>query len=193
MECKDEHPKLPRPPYAVQGRLRMNTLFLLPLLLYNPGETATAEVRVESRVEGTSYFWKVRNQSAASVTRFEIPQYHGFSYTAPPGWSCQVEAERFVATAQSPNSAIPPGANGEFGLVVTSSGAKLSRVDAQVGLSSGQVIVLSGTWAPTSERPLSLLMASVLAGLFLTHSLILRRRDRRSGSHLGSTDGIRGR
>lgn len=171
----------------------MNTLCLLPLLLCISGETAVAGVRVESRIEGTSYSWRVHNQSAAPVTRFEVPQHHSFNHTAPPGWSCQVEDEWLVATAQAPASAILPGTSGEFGLMVNSAGAKLSRVDARAGLSSGQVIVLSGVWAPTSERPLSLLVGTVLAGLFLLHFLILRRRDRRAGSHLDSADGIPGR
>jgi hypothetical protein len=171
----------------------MNTLLLLPLLLCNPGEATTAEVRIESRVEGTSYSWTVHNRSATSITRFEIQQYHGFNHTAPPGWSCQVQAEQFVATAQDPDSAIPPGQSGEFGLMVSSAGAKLSQVDARVDLSSGQMIVLSDAWAPTSERPLSLLIAGSLAGLFLAHFLVLNYRDRLAASHSDSTDGIRGR
>jgi len=135
-------------------------------------------VRIRADVQSSIYTWEVTNISAPPITRFEISQHHGYYFLGPNGWQVDADNRSFRAWTSDRLRALYPGRTGTFSLRMSSGGAVLGAVRAQVGFESAEPLVFDGVWGTAAEPDnVVLLVALVLLVIMLAHVLLVARRD----------------
>lgn len=136
-------------------------------------------VRIRAEVQSSIYNWHVTNVGAAPITHFEIGQHHGYYFVGPKGWEVDADAHTFRAWTGDRLRALYPGRTGTFSLRMTSGGAVLGPVRAEVGFGSDEPVVFEGVWGTAAEpRRVVSLVALVLLVVMAGHTMLLARRDR---------------
>jgi len=136
-------------------------------------------VRIRADVQSSIYTWQVTNVSAPPITHFEIGQHHGYYFVGPKGWQVDADGRTFRAWTGDRLRALYPGGTGTFSLRMSSGGAVLGPVQAEVGFGSTEPVVFDGVWGTAAEpsRVVSL-VAFVLLAVTVGHTMLLARRDR---------------
>ena len=142
-------------------------------------EMENSGVRIRAEVQSSMYNWHVTNVGAPPITRFEIGQHHGYYFVGPKGWQVDADSDTFRAWTGDRLRALYPGRTGTFSLRMTSGGAVLGPVRAEVGFGSAEPVVFEGMWGTAAEpsRIVSV-VALVLLVVMVGHTLLLVRRDR---------------
>lgn len=139
-------------------------------------------VRIEVTVASHIYRWKVTNLSARPINSFEVGQYHMYNHTVPEGWVMENERELFRARVQDALNAIVPGQSVTFLARVSSAGAVLGRVTAEVGFEgAASPLVMQDVWGAVHE-PMGKILAIplTLSALALLHTWLMTRRKTRT-------------
>jgi len=152
-------------------------------------EAEKGGVRIRADVQSSIYTWQVTNVSAPPVTRFEIGQHHGYYFVGPEGWQVDADDRIFRAWTSDRLRALYPSRTGTFSLRMSSGGAVLGPVRAELGFASTEPLVFDGVWgtAPEPGRVV-FLVALILLVLMLAHVLLLARRDRVDATSPTATD-----
>ncbi len=152
-------------------------------------EVETGGVRIRADVQSSIYTWQVTNVSAPPITRFQIGQHHGYYFVGPKGWQVDADDRTFRAWTGDTLRALYPGRTGTFSLRMSSGGAILGPVRAEVGFGSAEPVVFDGVWSTAAEpgRVVSL-VAIVLLAVMVGHTMLLARRDRVRATSPTATD-----
>jgi hypothetical protein len=134
-------------------------------------------VRVESRIEGRVFIWRVTNIDAEPITRFEAPIFASYDYKVPEGWDCDREAEDIlVGWAAKHAPGITRGKSAEFSVRASSSGATLTEGSVRLTFADGGTVETGGAWIPQKEAVATrALPAVVITGIVAVHILLRRR------------------
>ncbi len=139
------------------------------------------DVRLRVWVRASVYTYELTNLGLEPITRFEVPYTNSYYFNVPAGWEYDADDDVFRAWTADPAHAIRCGQAAEFFFRVTSAGAVLGNVAAQVGRGDGSMTALANTWGPVPEpRQHMLLVAAVVAGLMMLHAGLAARADRRT-------------
>jgi hypothetical protein len=142
-------------------------------------EAEQGGIRIRADVQSSIYTWQVTNVSAPPITRFEIGQHHGYFFVGPKGWEVDADDHTFRAWTRDRLRALYPGRTGTFSLRMTSGGAVLGPVRAELGFGSAEPVVFEGVWGTAAEpRRVVSLVALVLLAAMVGHTMLLARRDR---------------
>ena len=152
-------------------------------------EAEKGGVRIRADVQSSIYTWEVTNVSAPPITRFEIGQHHSYYFVGPKGWQVDADHRTFRAWTGDRLRALYPGRTGTFSLRMSSGGAVLGPVRAELGFGSAEPLVFDGVWGTSAEPGrVVLLVALILLVLMLAHVLLLARRDRMRATSPTATD-----
>lgn len=145
-------------------------------------EVEQGGVRVRALVGASLYTYELTNIGSDPITRFEVPYHNGYAFTAPDGWSSEVDETTFRAWAKQGRYAILPGRTAQFSFRVTSKGsAVLGNVTVRVEAASGESTTLSDVWGAVAlTRGHVPFVAGILIAIFVGHWLMLARNDRRA-------------
>lgn len=136
------------------------------------------------------YAWKVTNHHTSPIVFIEFPQYHGDSFTAPPGWNQEWKGRAMAGTKGEPGwvrtsvddplRAIPPGGSAEFEMRTTTTGALPRPGAVTVRFADGTVVSVSGVELPTAqsflERNVMGIGLALIFGIAVLVHLLRRRR-----------------
>jgi hypothetical protein len=160
---------------------RLAALFLMTLLAvaaFWPALAAHADetpVKIESIVHGRVFRWRVTNQTAAPILRFEVPTYAVYSQVVPKGWRLHPDEGKLLASVEHEHAALRRGRTLEFSCVATSSSAIVGEARALVGLEGGGTLSVEGVWVPEPERRSTVwIPPAVIVALLAVH-LAFRR------------------
>jgi hypothetical protein len=138
-------------------------------------------VRLRVWVRASVYTYELTNLGLEPITRFEVPYTNSYYFNVPAGWEHDADDDVFRAWTADPGSAIRCGQAAEFFFRVTSGGAVLGHVAAQVGRGDGSMTTLVNTWGPVPEpRQHILFVAAVVAWLMMLHTGVAARAECRT-------------
>ncbi|MHC5113655.1 MAG: hypothetical protein ACYTGP_04410 [Planctomycetota bacterium] len=128
-------------------------------------------VRVEVHVRSQEFTWLVTNESAEPIMRIAVGAHNTYNHLGPRGWTMDYVDRRMIGTADARRYAIRPGRTGRFQARVTSSGAALGTVPAEID------DVRIEIWAPVPHPPAYIATIAVALSLIaLLHAAWIARR-----------------
>ncbi|MHC4716672.1 MAG: hypothetical protein ACYS5V_06865 [Planctomycetota bacterium] len=145
-------------------------------------EFKTDQVGVRLGIRSNDYVYAVANRSYEPITYFRVPQYSAYAFTAPEGWTKNVEQGVYEAWTDDHRKGVQPGKALNFGLRVKSEGAVLRRGAVRVRFDSGRTVSVPGVLHPALEGG-GYIFAVAAIGLALVglHLLLVIRAGRRGG------------
>ena len=162
---------------------------LVMATVLGPADVEKDGVRIHVDVHASDYTFTVWNVGAEPIMSFEIPQSNAYLFRAPDGWSMESDLVKFRAWTDDRRQAIRRRNPGTFSMRVSTKGAVLGEVDAEVGLKSGETVVLPKVWGVVPEpRSTVLLVSAVVGVLIVFHTLVLTWLERRALRRSGDAD-----
>jgi hypothetical protein len=144
-------------------------------------EVEQAGLRIRVYVRAAMYVYEVTNFGTEPITRIEIPCGRAYNYKVPPEWELDAEGAVLRAWTTNPRRAIHPGQKAELSFRMTSgSTCILGAVDLRAKSASGQWATVPDVWGPVfPQRGGILLIPGLVLAIFVFHSLLLARSNRR--------------
>ena len=101
-----------------------------------PPEVDGDGVRVSVKVEAQIYVWTITNVSAEPIMSFEVGQSNCYNHLGPDGWTTEKEGRVIRSWTTERARAVGPGKSFAVQARVSSGGAVLGAVPAEIGLTA---------------------------------------------------------
>lgn len=148
--------------------------------VFGPAEYEKEGVRLLVQVTSNTYLWEITNISAAPIKQFEVRHHNCYLFKTPDGWKKELDGPIFRTWTDDPAETIRPGQMKEFSFRVTSQGAIIGEVPAQITLDSEHIIQMNSVWGPVpSPRSSAYWVAGSIVAISLGHTWLVSRRERR--------------
>lgn len=154
-----------------------------------PAVVEKGGVRIAVTIMSHIYSWEVTNLGTEPITGFEVEYTRCYQHHAPDGWAVEADGRLFTARMTQPEQldrvtgaspAIAPGRSATFSARTSSGGNALGAVTARVTVDADdgpRTIEFDEVWGPVAKpRALIVLVAALLGGLAIAHTVILVRR-----------------
>jgi hypothetical protein len=163
------------------GRTRTCALAAIVLALYACAAALAQEVapdaaRVETKIDGRLYTWRVTNVAAPPITRLEIPAELVYNIELPDGWVLEEHPKIIIARTDDPGCAIPAGQSKEFSARAVSSGSVLAAGTARLGFGQTASLEVPGILTAHNEHWTTTMIPPLVIGVIAVVQVLLMRR-----------------